>query len=154
VVRRPTARPSQPFRAFIGYGDMTAVRRATSTIKDVLEATPHAYDFQPLLWPFDQLASAHWRERALAAARGADIVVLASSQPGELPALIEHWISALLEEARGRRLTLVAIAGASDAWTISIEGPPHSEPPHARAAAADRHVPRGLALAAPEPERR
>ncbi|HVU35121.1 MAG TPA: hypothetical protein VHE61_16930 [Opitutaceae bacterium] len=118
-LRRAPADRGVPFRVFIGYGDVPAVRCATAALADAIRSTGRKFDLQPMLWTFAQLASGHWRLRAVRAALEADIVVLASSTPAENP-FLETWVEAFLAAKRGRSATLVAVAG-SEAWTISIE---------------------------------
>lgn len=112
-----------PFKVFIGYGDLPAVRTATGVIADAMQSAGRRFDLQPMLWRFDQLASSHWRDVAVRAAQDADVIVLTSSAPGTLAPAIEGWLTAFLEANRGRRATIVAVAGPSDAWTICIEEP-------------------------------
>jgi hypothetical protein len=124
--RRPAPR-AVPFKVFIGYADLVAVRHATSTIADAILSTGRHFQVQPMLWRYDQLANGHWRDRAIRAAQEADVVVLASSEPGGLSAGVEDWVNAFLAANLGRRATIVAVAGANDAWTISIEQPTRLE---------------------------
>lgn len=112
-----------PFRALIAYADIPAARRAMSEIRDVLAATRRGYELHPMLWRFDQLGAPSWREVALRDAANAAVVVLAGSEPGSLPASLERWVSTLLSRKEGRPTTIVAVLGATDAWTITIEKP-------------------------------
>lgn len=98
-----------------------------------------------MLWRFQQLESAHWRDRAVNAARDADVVVLTSSTPGALSPAMEAWANDFLRASLGRSITLVAIAGAHEAWTISLEQP------LAKALTARASVPEPAAVAKPKP---
>jgi hypothetical protein len=109
---------------FVAYADVPAARRAISTITDVLRATGRKFEFLPMLWRFDQLAEAKWRECALADTAGANLIIFASSTPGELPPPVESWTNELIARKRGLPLTLVALLGPDDSWTISLETPP------------------------------
>lgn len=120
------ARPTPPaigFKAFIAYADLDAAREAMRTINEVLAASGHSYRLEPMLWRFDQIAAAKWREPALHDAALADVVVLARSAAGSLPGEVEQWVTDFLGRKRHCRTTLVALLGREDAWTISIEGP-------------------------------
>ena len=128
--------PALPFKVFIGYADLPAVRRATSTSADAIRVSGRRFQIEPMLWRFEQLASAHWRDRAVQAALQADVIVLAASEPAALGTGIEQWVDSFLAANRGRRATLVAVAGASDAWTISIESPAAKTKPALAAAPA------------------
>ncbi|HUR60228.1 MAG TPA: hypothetical protein VM029_21065 [Opitutaceae bacterium] len=125
--RRPDSnqppRPALEFKAFIAYADLNAARQAMRTINEVLEAAPRPYRLQPMLWRYDQISSDKWREASLADAGLADVVVVASSAAGGMPAAIEQWVGEFIKQKRGTRMTLVALLGHGDAWTISIEGP-------------------------------
>jgi hypothetical protein len=119
----PPPQPAQPFHAFIAYADLPAARRAMGVINEVLEATAGKFTLKPMLWRFDQLASAKWCDYALTDAREAAVVVLASSRPGSLPVALEQWIGALIHHQRGQRVTVISLQGEHDAWTITIEAP-------------------------------
>ena len=125
--RRPAAdQPAPPaieFKAFIAYADLNAARQAMRTINEVLEAAPRPYRLQPMLWRYDQICSEKWRESSLMDAALADVVVVASSTAGAMPAAVEKWVGAFISQMRGTRMTLVALMGQDDSWTISIEGP-------------------------------
>ncbi len=110
-----------PLKVFIGYADFPAFRSATSSVADAIRSSNRHVELHPMLWRFEQLASSHWRTRAIHAALDADIVVLASSSPGAITPDVDGWISTFLNAARGRRTTLGVIPGPSDAWTISLE---------------------------------
>lgn len=112
--------PALRLKVFIGYADLRAVRRATSTIADAIRCSGQRVTIEPMLWRFDQLASNHWRDRAIEAALSADVIVLASSESGSGLA-VEPWVDAFLAANRGHRATIVAVSGENEAWTISIE---------------------------------
>lgn len=115
--------PAVGFKAFIAYADLNAARQAMSAISEVLQAAPRCHELQPMLWRYDQLGSEKWSDTALADAAKADVVVLASTAAGAMPAALEKWVGDFLAYKRGGRITLVALLGHDDAWTISIESP-------------------------------
>lgn len=119
----PSLTPRVEFKAFIAYADLNAARQAMRAINEVLQAAPRCHELQPMLWRYDQICSEKWRESSLLDAAKADVVVVASSLAGAMPALLEHWVGDFLAHMRGARTTLVALLGHDDAWTISIEGP-------------------------------
>jgi hypothetical protein len=116
-------RKSPELKVFIGYADLPAVRRAMGSVGAAVRGAAKSVDLVPLLWRFQQLESSHWRDRAITAALDADLVILATSTPGPLPKPTEQWVDVLLNASRGRPVTLVAITGSTDAWTITIERP-------------------------------
>lgn len=93
-----------------------------SEIRDVLAASRRGYEFQPMLWRFDQLGRDNWAEIALRDATNATIVVLASTEAGLDPA-IERWVTHLMSRKQGTPVTIVAVLGATEAWTICVEKP-------------------------------
>ena len=111
------------FKAFIAYADRDAARAAMRTIDDVLRTESQPHELHPMLWRIDQLCAARWHELALADAASAHIAVLASTQPGALSPELERWIAEFLARKRGTRVTLVALLGPGEAWTISIDQP-------------------------------
>lgn len=113
----------EAFRAFVAYSDVIAARRALVTIGDAMRTSGRNLELHPMMWRFAQLESSHWSDRAVTAALDADIVVLASTTPAEFSPAVEQWAGYFLAAASGRRTTIVAITGTTDAWTISIEQP-------------------------------
>lgn len=120
--RRPRQSKPLPFNALIAYADVPAARRAMNEIRDVLAASGRHYEFRPMLWRFDQLGRENWSEVALRDAAEAAIVVVASTEVG-LDLGLERWVGQLLARKLGKPMTIVAVLGATEAWTISIEQP-------------------------------
>lgn len=123
---RAATRPPEtplPFHAFIAYDDVAAARGAMTAINEVLRAAPRPHGLRPMLWRAAQLTSAHWEEASLREAIAADVVVLAFTGRSALSPAIETWVAQLLARKRGARITVVALLGEDDAWTISIEVP-------------------------------
>lgn len=114
-----TRSPLIPFKVFIGYADLTALRRATSAIADAVRISGHRVETIPLLWRFGQLAAAHWRDAGMSAALEADAVVLACTS-SEIEPGIEAWVDSLLSACAGLPITVVAVFGEADAWTITL----------------------------------
>jgi hypothetical protein len=111
--------PLFPFKVFIGYADLTALRHATTAIADAVRVSRHRVETIPLLWRFGQLAAPHWRDAAMSAALEADAVVLACTGHHFDPE-IEAWVDSLLTACRGLPVTVVAVFGEADAWTITL----------------------------------
>jgi len=65
--RRRTQRvePPLPLFVFIAYGDVSAAREAIDRVKQMSAQARREYAVQPMLWRFDQLGNARWREMAL-----------------------------------------------------------------------------------------
>ncbi len=125
-------------------------------IKAVLKAAGRRLELVPMLWRFDQLDAEAWREHSLAEAARGSVVVLASSRPHVLSDPLERWIGTLLSRGQGRKLTIVALLGPNEAWTISLQAPRknsavasgHTERPPAARRAVGTLEPAGAACAA------
>lgn len=145
---RPGSTKSKPagpaFNAFIAYADIPASRLAIASINDVLRAAKRGHRLNPMLWKFSQLPAGNWREAAVREALRADVIVLASSTPGTLPAELEGWLSDLVVRSGGRRMTLVVLLGPNDAWTVTLERVAQSPAP---IQVAPVSAPKALALA-------
>lgn len=126
--KRRARQPAVRLKVFVGYGDLTAFRRAMAAIGEGIRSRAAKADLEPRLWRFDQLTDAHWRDRSIEAALGSDVVVLASSAPDAAGPDIDSWIAHYLRAAAGRRTTLIVITGESDAWTISLEASAQPQP--------------------------
>lgn len=92
-----------------------------STINEVLRAARSKHALKPMLWRFNQLTDSKWCDASMVDAAQASVVVLASTSTQTLTPELESWIGRFLARNRGRHTTLVALFGAEDAWTISIE---------------------------------
>lgn len=117
------------FPAFVAYGDIPAARRALDEIRTVLIAHDREYRLEPRLWRFDQLSQPRWRDVALRDAGTAGIVVVASSEPGMLPADTEGWLARLLAQKHARSTTVVIVLGNREVWTIVVEKLPAAGSP-------------------------
>jgi hypothetical protein len=112
--------PSLPLYIFIAYGEIAAARDALERVKRMLGPRAQGATVQPMLWRFDQLNRASWRETALHDALRAHAIVLAM---GSLPALnpaTDAWLAALTTLSRGAPITCTTFMG-DEAWTISLQ---------------------------------
>jgi hypothetical protein len=116
-------------------------------IRKVLKATGRRLALVPMLWRFDQLERENWRDHSITEAARASVIVLASSETHRLSEPLERWIGSLLGRKPSCRITVVALLGPSDAWTISIEAPAPQAARQSRRASL--HA--GTAGAAPTP---
>ena len=124
---------------WIAYDDLASAREGMARATELLRTThPHA-DLLPMLWRFRQLDDPRWRETALRDAARASALVLAMSHESALCPKIDAWLTTLLERMRGTSVNVLALIGASEAWTITLTPPPSvvaQEEPIVRPAAA------------------
>jgi hypothetical protein len=125
--RRATRRATAPlpFFVFIAYGDVAAARDAIDRITRLLGPSGQNHPVQPMLWRFDQLGHARWREMALHDASRAHAVVLAMGTAPTLDGATDAWLTALTDRQDGAPITCLTLMG-DEAWTISLQ---RSEPP-------------------------
>lgn len=104
------------------YEDATAGHRAVRTLRNLLRAIDPPVGLRPMLWRFDMVQQSQFRAVADADADQAELFLVSTSSPGELPAAIDHWVSACLARRQGAAIAIVALLGSSDAWTITTRG--------------------------------
>src|SRR4051794_601249 len=128
--RRSTRRapPSLPFFLFIAYGDVAAARDAIDRVKQILGRAQRELAVQPMLWRFDQLGPARWREMALHDALRAHAIVLAMGNSPSLHSATDEWLTALVNRRAGAPINCVAFMGEEDAWTICLQRSDGREP--------------------------
>lgn len=103
----------------IAYSDIPSARHAMARLTQLLQLTGGT--LQPMLWRFDQLKEDRWREMALRDARQASTVAFAVPNESALEHAPERWLLALLERVRGTSVSLLALIGNDEAWTLTFE---------------------------------
>ena len=73
-------------------------------------------------WPFELLGVGLVRDRAIAKATAADMIIVAARGAVELPHGVKAWIETALRQKEGGQAALVALL--PDDWPISDEPPP------------------------------
>ena len=145
--------PVRPYPVFIAYATVPAARAAMARLAQWLEHQKENFQLQPMLWRFDQLDDARWREMALGDAARATTLVLALGDTPELGASGEAWLKALTARECGAKLSAVAFIGEDEAWTISLQQTravaSRAAPPHDRATTTARAAAATSAAAAP-----
>ena len=106
------------FRIVIAYETFAAAIQAKTLSEQVVQQTESECD----AWPFDLLSVGLIRERAIAAAAAADMIIVAARGLVELPDAVKVWIEKGLRQKGGSRAALVALP--LDDWPISDEPRP------------------------------
>lgn len=117
----PLNQLARPFHVFIAYGDIPAAGRAMTAVNAELRSARCNLALHPMLWRFNQLTAANWREPALAQALNASVVAFASSSREPFSEELEQWVRDFLVRRRGAPTTFLALLGEEEGWTISIE---------------------------------
>lgn len=117
--------PPVPVRVLIAYVDIPSARNAIARVERLMHTSPteRPTELHPLLWRFDQLDDPRWRETALRDAANATALVLAMSDEADFCPRTEAWMTALLNRMRGSNVTVLALIGERDAWTITLAQP-------------------------------
>jgi hypothetical protein len=103
------------FKIVIAYETFAAAIQAKTMSEQVVHQTESECD----AWPFDLPSVGLIRERAIAAAAAADMIIVAASGAVELPDAVKEWIEHGLRQKGGSRAALVALP--LDDWPISDE---------------------------------
>lgn len=106
----------------IAYRNIPSARQAMGRLTQLLQLSGGS--LQPMLWRFDQLDEAKWREMSLRDAHHARLMVLAVPDESALEQAPDSWIHALIERAHGTSrsvLAMIGMTGAQDIWTLTFE---------------------------------
>lgn len=124
---------------FIAYSDVPAARNALHRVSLLLRSGKRReiFQFQPMLWRFNQLNDARWTAMALRDARLAAVLVIAMSDTSAMCQGAETWLAALASEPDGPAITALVLIGEAESWTISLQRTVQRQ----RSAAASRDLP-------------
>jgi hypothetical protein len=114
------AHDAVPLKLAIVYDSVPAGRRAMAVAKRMLEESGDTTGCAPSVWRFDLLDEPRCREHATIDAVAADLLILATEKPDALPTTVENWVSDFLARRRGTPVTILAMWGLEDEWTISL----------------------------------
>jgi hypothetical protein len=109
-----------PLKVAIVYDSVPSGRRAVSTMRRLVGQTPEPTHLVPVLWRFDVLADAAHQARATVDALDADLLLVATDRPEALPPHVEAWVTDFLTRRRGSPVTILAMWGLDDDWTVSL----------------------------------
>jgi hypothetical protein len=131
-----------PLYVFVAYGEVSAARDALERVKRMRGRRIQDSIVHPMLWRFDQLGRAPWREMALHDALRAHAIVLAMGRLAALDSTTDEWLAALTNLTGGAPITCTTFMG-EEAWTISLQRR------EARAAAGVSETRQGAAMEMP-----
>ena len=144
MAAHPAPETNPGLSVVVAYGDAPAARRALHLLDDAAHAEGEQVSLCPQLWRFDVLEVAQCRAEATLLAVQADLLIITTSNKANLPAPIQAWIRACLNQKQGHAAAVVALLGPAD--DADPPGSPRLEFLSAAATAA------GLGFFAPTPQ--
>lgn len=106
---------------FIAYADLPAARRALRFGQLALQNGRGVGELAPMLWRLDQLEAPRWRDTALREAGRARSLIFSASDPAAWNETALDWLKTLAAQMRGHTVSLLALVGETEHWTISFE---------------------------------
>lgn len=97
------------FNVVIAYEDFRAGKRAMDMCKPLVSLLGSEVQFRNSMWKFDILRSEKLNRIAIGDAIEADIIIVATTQPGDLPEQIKEWVESWVPEKRGQTAALLAL---------------------------------------------
>jgi hypothetical protein len=137
VKAKSAIRPTVAVPVLIAYADIASGRHALSRVTTLVRALHPGAESHPMLWRFHQLDQPRWREMALRDAARARALVLSMPHEDAFCARTEAWLTALLSRLRGTSLTVLALVGETESWTITLAQPKAARPQKAGYQAPD-----------------
>lgn len=108
----PVADPGY-LKVVVAFDDQAAYRRALKLCVRVCSELEEGLRVQPLPWTPDYLGRSDWPPLSPRQAAEADIVVVAASEPEEVPAVVLSWVEQCCAQPRTAAGLLVALLGDS-----------------------------------------
>jgi len=108
----PVADPGY-LKVVVAFDDQAAYRRALKLRVRVCSELEEGLRVQPLPWTPDYLGRSDWPPLSPRQAAEADIVVVAASEPEEVPAVVLAWVEQCCAQPRTAAGLLVALLGDS-----------------------------------------
>ena len=121
IANAPAHDATAQLRVLIVYDEAAAGRQALGTLTRLLAVDAEPMHLLPALWRFELLDDPHGCQQALADAAGADLLILATHKPDAIPEAVEKWVSAFLAQRRESSTAILALFGAEDDWSISVQ---------------------------------
>ncbi len=101
------------------YDDFAAGERAVRTLMRLKTESAPSTLLMPVPWSFDFLSELPWRSKAIRDVDTADLIILSISQPDEMPAAINHWISTCLRRDLSHCTPVIVSFADEDEWTLT-----------------------------------
>jgi hypothetical protein len=106
--------PAPALLVAIIYDDHVAYRRAVRLLANALCDHEMADEVRPLPWRFEDLQFQPWRERALEAAEGADVFVIATAGKSPLPQDVIDWLELSFARRAAQPTAVIALHNPDD----------------------------------------
>jgi hypothetical protein len=88
-------------KVVIAYDNLQTAKRAEAIYERLAERLGESFDFEQHLWRFDVLEEERFRAEAAQDAAAADILIVATMNDAQLPAAVQSWLEASLQQHRG-----------------------------------------------------
>lgn len=108
---RPDPGDANLLKVVVAFDDQAAYRRALRLCVRVCSELEEGLQVQPLPWTPDYLGRSDWPPLEPREAAGADIVVVAATEPEEIPAVVLAWVEQCCGLPRRTAGLLVALLG-------------------------------------------
>lgn len=109
-----------PLKVTIVYDGVPAGRRAVGTMQRLIAQGEEPTQLVPHLWRRDLLCDVACRARATADAVASDLLILAAHGAEALAFELEDWVADLIARHPGLPVTILAMWGVEDKWTVSL----------------------------------
>jgi hypothetical protein len=94
--------PIPPLKAFVAFDDLAAGHRAVAVLRKRLPHSDEPVELKPVLWRFDLLTAAAWRDLAAADTIDSEMIVISTSEADAVPASIDAWVATCLARLQFR----------------------------------------------------
>jgi hypothetical protein len=118
-----------PWKIVVVYDDVPAGQRAERLLVSLRRILGAEAAMLPLAWSLEQLISLSGRCRATTDATNADLIVLSTTKPAEMPEAINRWLDTCLIRKRGQESAVINLFGAEEMWPVSLGRPSASSSP-------------------------
>lgn len=115
--------PANPprFRVLILYENLNGARQAMDRLARAIRQCARSTILHPMLWRFDQLDDARWRELSLLDAAEADCLVCAASTSVAFSAGASAWLFEAVWRRSEPATHVLTLSEDEEPWTIAIE---------------------------------
>ena len=106
------------FNIMILYDELAAGQRAMELFTCLADEHADQIEFQPQIWRFDLVSDPDWRPFLDHEAMSADLFIISTTSPDDLPAGVRTWLSLCLPAKRGAGAAVVAMLGQDGAMDL------------------------------------
>ncbi len=103
-----------PLNAVVVYGDVPAGKHAVGVLQQM---GAHLQDeFKLVLWRLNLMAVPRWRAIATDDVAAAGLIVVATSEGGQLRDFINDWMQECMARSQGKLVAMLTPVGPHEAW--------------------------------------